>query len=112
MRQIYTTDAMQVVTSSEHPEGLLSRVSGFPKVVDSRTYGTTADPNGDTDVALSVAKADYHNAIKDLKTANNPNRTMWAVTITRADGVQIDKESRGAFPDMTPPEPEPEPEQE
>jgi hypothetical protein len=28
-----------------------------------------------------------------------------------ADGRQIMRESRGAFPDMTPPEPEPEPEE-
>lgn len=112
MRQIYTTDAMQVVISTDHPEGLLSRVSGYPKIVDSRTYGTTADPNGDTDVALSVAKADFQNAVKDIKTANNANRVMWAVTLERADGVQIMHETKGAFPDMTPIPPEPEPSQE
>ena len=40
------------------------------------------------------------------------NRAMWAVTLTRADGVLVERKSFGAFPDMTPaPEPEPEPDE-
>lgn len=40
------------------------------------------------------------------------HRAMWTVTLERADGRQIMRESFGAFPDMTPPEPEPETEAE
>lgn len=33
------------------------------------------------------------------------------VTLTTASGRQVQRDSRGAFPDMTPPTPEPEPEE-
>lgn len=37
----------------------------------------------------------------------NTHSTGWTVTLTRADGRQIMRESFGAFPDMTPaPDPE------
>lgn len=61
--------------------------------------------------ALIVAQADYAAAVRDLTTANNPNRAGWAVTLARWDGIQIAKKSFGAFPDMTP-QPEPETEAE
>lgn len=112
MRQIYICDAKQVVISDDHPEGLYSTVNGFPILVDSRSYNATEqNPNGDSDVALIVAKADFADQVKTLTVANNPNRVMWAVTLSQANGVVIDKKSYGAFPDMTPPEPEPEPEE-
>lgn len=109
LRQIYTVSANQVVVSENHPEGVLSKVSD-PVTRDSRNYGaTTENPNGNPETALIVAQADYAAAVRDLTTANNPNRVMWAVTLTRADGVQLARKSYGAFPDMTPvPEPEPE----
>lgn len=111
LRQIYTVSATQVITSDSHPEGLLSDVKDFPIIVDSRTYtAPDGNPNGDSDTALVVAEARYYDEIEALKLANNPNRVMWCVKITRADGVQIARKSFGAFPDMTPkPEPEPEP---
>jgi hypothetical protein len=113
LRQIYTTTATQVVVSENHPEGIVSNVSGYPITRDSRTYKQTAkNPNGDPETALIVAQADYSDAIRDLTTADNQSRVMWTVTLTRADGVQLARKSFGAFPDMTPPAPEPEPEPE
>jgi hypothetical protein len=57
-----------------------------------------------------VAQADFADEVKALTVANNPNRVAWCVTLERVDGVQIQRKTFGAFPDMTPPEPEPEPE--
>lgn len=37
---------------------------------------------------------------------SDSNRVMWAVTLTRADGMQMMNERWGAFPDMTPAEAE------
>ena len=111
LRQIYTTAATQVVVSETHPEGVLSNVSGYPIARDSLNYeATTENQNGNSETALIVAQADYAAAVRDLTTANNPNRVMCTVTLTRADGVQIARKSFGAFPDMTPAPVPPEPE--
>ena len=114
MRQIYIVNATQVVTSDTHPEGVYSNVTGYPIKRDSRDYeATEQNPNGNEELALIVAQADYADAVKALSIAHN--RAGWAVTLERWDGVQLSRKSFGAFPDMTPapePEPEPEPEQE
>jgi len=109
LRQIYTTTAVQIVTSEANPQGVYSNVTGYPLRRDSRDYEATQEnPNGDPDTALIVAQADYAAAVRDLTTANNPNRAGWAVALDRWDGVQIARKSFGAFPDMTPQhEPEP-----
>lgn len=102
MRQIYTVDAKQVVPSAQHPEGVYSSVTGYPKTFDSRSYNATADnPNGDPERAFTVAKADYLTEVGSLLVSDS-SRVMWAVTLTRADGIQMMHESWGAFPDMTP----------
>lgn len=104
MRQIYTTTATQIVTSEANPQGVYSAVAGYPIARDSRDYeATTENPNGNEELALIVAQADYADAVKALSIAHN--RAGWAVTLERWDGVQIAKKSWGAFPDMTP-EPE------
>ena len=110
MRQIYIVNATQVVISDSHPEGVYSVLNGYPIYRDSRDYERTeANPNGNEELALIVAKADFSDIVKQLSLARN--RAMWTVTLTRADGRQIMRESWGAFPDMTPaPKPEPEPE--
>ena len=106
LRQIYIVTAAQVVTSDTHPEGIYSTVPDYPKYYDSRNYNATeANPNGDEARALEVAQAEFYSRVSAFLSANN--RTMWTVTLTRADGRQIMRESRGAFPDMTP-QPEPE----
>lgn len=111
MRQIYIVNATQVVTSESHPEGMYSVVSEYPKTYDSRNYpASDGNPNGNEARALEVAQAEFYSRVSAFLTANN--RAMWTVTLTRADGRQIMRDGRGAFPDMTPPEPEPEPEPE
>jgi len=111
MRQIFIVNATQVVTSESHPEGVYSTVSGYPKTFDSRNYNATAEnPNGDEERALQVAKAEYFSRLSAMYSATG--RAMAVVTLERADGRQIMRESIGAFPDMTPtPEPTPEPEE-
>ena len=108
MRQIYTITAMQIVTSESNPQGVYSAVNGYPIRRDSRDYeATEQNPNGNEELALIVAQADYADAVKALSIANN--RAGWAVTLERWDGVQLARKSFGAFPDMTPaPEPIPE----
>lgn len=106
MRNIFTVNATQVVVSESHPEGILSTVQDYPKQYDSRNYNASeTNPNGDEARALEVAQAEFYSRVSAFLTA--ANRAMWTVTLTRADGRQIMRESRGAFPDMTPPEPEP-----
>ena len=111
MRQIYIVNCSQVVTSQANPQGVYSAVTGYPIKRDSRDYERTEEnPNGNPEIALIVAQADYAAAVRDLTTANNPTRVGWAVTLERWDGVQLARKSFGAFPDMTP-QPEPEPEE-
>jgi hypothetical protein len=109
MRNIFVVNAIQVVVSESNPQGVYSNVSGYPKQFDSRNYeATEQNPNGNEELALIVAQADYADVVKTLSLAHN--RAGWAVTLERWDGVQIAKKSFGTFPDMTPaPEPEPEP---
>lgn len=107
MRQIYIVNATQVVTSESHPEGLYSTVSGYPKTYDSRNYDATEeDPNGNEEKALNAAKSEYFSRLSAMY-VGSASRAMAVVTLERADGRQIMRESIGAFPDMTPvPEPE------
>ena len=114
MRNIFTVEAKQIVVSENNPQGVLSNITNYPVPFDSRSYNATADnPNGDAGVALHAARAEYQAEIVRLATASNPSRVAWAVYIIRgSDGKQIDRESWGAFPDMTPIPPEPEEETE
>lgn len=107
MRQIYIVNATQTVTSDAHPEGAYSVMSGYPKTFDSRNYDATEEnPNGDEGKALNAAKSDYFSRLSAIYTGSE-TRVMATITLTRADGRQIMRESIGAFPDMTPvPEPE------
>lgn len=108
MRQIYIVNCSQVVTSQSHPEGIYSTIPEYPKTYDSRDYEATAEnPNGNSEIALICAKADFQDRVKQLTLAKNPNRAMWCVTLEQADGRQIMREKWGNMPDMTPvPEPE------
>ena len=114
MRNIFIVDATQVVTSQSHQEGVYSTLHDYPKQFDSRSYGATdANPNGDEARALEVAQAEFYSRVSAFLAASSTSRVMWTVTLTRADGRQIMRESKGAFPDMTPaPEPQPQPEPE
>lgn len=111
MRNIFIVNATQVVVSEQNPQGVYSAVNGYPVRRDSRDYERTEEnPNGNADLALIVAQADYADAVKALSLSHN--RAGWAVTLERWDGVQFARKAYGAFPDMTPQEPEPEPEPE
>lgn len=104
MRNIYIVNALQVVVSTQNPQGILSYVPNYPKNFDSRSYKATEEnPNGDEEIALLAAQAEYSAEIVTLATANNASRVAWSVSITRgSDGKQLYLKSFGAFPDMTP----------
>lgn len=110
MRNIFIVNATHVVVSESHPEGIFSTVPDYPKLYDSRNYNATeANPNGDEARALEVAQAEFYSRVSAFLSAGN--RAMWSVTLTTASGRQVQRDSRGKFPDMTPaPEPESEPE--
>ena len=56
MRQIYQVTCSQIITSENHPEGLLSSYPDYPKNFDSRSQKATADnPNGSDELALLAA---------------------------------------------------------
>ena len=114
-REIYTVTATQIVTSSLHPEGLKTNVSGYPVDFDSRDYeATEANPNGNGEIALIAGRAEFWKAVKTLRTANNQSRVMWTVKLEQANGREIDRQTFGAFPDITPaqePTPNTEPEE-
>lgn len=114
LRQIYIVTATQVVTSDAHPEGVYSVLPDYPKRFDSRNYNATEqNPNGDSEKALRMARAEYLSRISAILAADNPSRAMATVTLERSDGVQIAREVMGSMPDMTPaPEPTPDPEAE
>ena len=107
MRNIYIVNAIQVVTSESHPEGIYSVMSGYPKTFDSRSYDATEEnPNGNEEKALNSAKSEYFSRLSAMY-VGSPTRVMATVTLERADGRQVMRECIGTFPDMTPvPEPE------
>lgn len=108
MRQIYIVTASQVVTSDNHPEGIYSVMSGYPKTYDSRSYDATEEnPNGNEEKALNSAKSEYFSRLSAMY-VGSPTRVMATVTLERADGRQIMRESIGGFPDTTPEPTEPE----
>ena len=112
-REIYKVFATQIVVSENNPQGILSDITGYPKPFDSRSYKATEDnPNGDGDIALLAAQAEFKNEALTLTMADTPNRVGWTVSIIRtSDGEKVDRKSWGGYPDMTPPQPEPEPEE-
>ena len=108
-REIYKVFATQIVVSENNPQGVLSDVQGYPKSFDSRSYkATEQNPNGEQEIALLAAQADFKTEALTLTMADSPNRVGWVVSIIRtSDGKQIDSKPWGGYPDMTPPEPEP-----
>ena len=100
MRNIFIVNATQVVVSDAHPEGIYSILPDYPKQYDSRNYNATEqNPDGDEARALDVARAEFYSRVSAFLTA--ANRAMWTVTLTRADGWQIMRESEGTFPNAT-----------
>lgn len=89
-RNIFIVNATQVVTSEANPQGLLSIVSGYPKIFDSY--------DGDVEQTLKRAKADYYNRLGANYSDTNPNRIMTTVTLEMANGQQVLRCSIGGFP--------------
>ena len=103
MRNVYIVNATQVVVSESHPEGIFSTMQGYPKTYDSRSY------DGDTERALNAARAEYYSRLSAIY-VGSANRVMATVTLERAGGRQMMRESIGGFPEVQP-QPEPEPEE-
>lgn len=65
VRNVFIVNATQVVTSENHPEGLFSIVSGYPKNYDSNSF------DGSSDAALRAAKSEYFSRLSANYAANN-----------------------------------------
>lgn len=104
LREIYKVCATQIVVSENNRQGVLSDVSGYPKSFDSRSYkATEQNPNGDQEIALLAAQAEFKSTALTLTMADAPTRVGWVVSIIRtSDGKEIDRKPWGGYPDMTP----------
>ena len=101
-RNIVIVNATQVVTSESHPEGLPSAISGYPKTFDS----TQSPYNGDIELCMNAAKAEYYNRLSKNYADTNSSRVMKTVTLEMINGQQILKDSIGGLPVESEPEPE------
>lgn len=97
MRNIFIVNATQVVTSENHPEGLFSVMSGYPKNFDSLNYAEDADK------ALAAAKSEYFDRLSKIYIGSD-TRVMATVTLMTANGRTIMHESIGGFPVAEEPE--------
>ena len=92
-RQIFIVDA-HIVDAN----GTFNYLEGYPKRFDSRNY------QGDVDKAQRRAEGDMSEAWGAM--CKIDTRQIQTVTLTTADGFQLDRKTMGAFPA------EPEPNQE
>ena len=92
-RQIFIVDA-HIVDAN----GTFNYLEGYPKRFDSRSY------QGDVDKAQRRAEGDASEAWGAM--CKIDTRQIQTVTLTTADGFQLDRKTMGAFPA------EPEPNQE
>lgn len=90
-RTILTVNATQVVTSQANPHGIISTVSGYPKTFDSTSY------NGDIELTMKKAKADYYNRLGIMYDDTNNARIIKTVTLENVKGETILHESIGGF---------------
>ena len=103
-RNVIVVNATQVVVSENHPLGLFSTMSGFPKTYDSVNF------SDDIEATMKAAKVAYYDQLS--KNYSYTNRAMTTVTLEMANGQQILRESIGSFPVVEPEqEEEPEPEE-
>lgn len=87
-RQIYTVDAWIVDAN-----GTYNRLSGYPKVYDSKNYGD------DTDKAKRRAEGDMSDTWGAF--CKRDDRWIQTVTLTDAFGFQLDRKSVGYFHEYT-----------
>ena len=95
MRQIYKVDAWIVDAN-----GTYNALSGYPKTFDSKNYSEDADK------ALKRAEGDFSEVWGAM--CKRDDRQMQVVTLSTADGFQIDRKCDGAIADIPDPGPEPE----
>ena len=84
--------------------GVFNPLSGYPKSFDSKT----APYNGDIDMCLDRAKAEWHDAVSAMLKSNVGRQLQTAVLMT-ADGRIIGEPfHKGAIAPVIVPDPEPE----
>lgn len=93
-RIILTVNAKQVVTSQANPYGLISVVDGYPKDFDSERFPY----NGDTELCIRAAKAEYYDRLSKNYADTNENRVLKSVTLETAEGRMMLSESIGTLP--------------
>ena len=86
-RQIFIVDAM-VVDSN----GTFNRIQGYPKQFDSRSYGDDIDK---TQRRAEGDMSETWGAMCKIDT-----RQIQTVTLSTADGFQLDKKTMGGFPEQ------------
>ena len=91
-------EIFEVVAKVVDSNGTFNPLSGYPKTFDSRNY------HGDVDKAQRRAEGDMSEAWGAM--CKIDTRQIQTVTLTTADGFQLDRKTMGAFPA------EPEPNQE
>lgn len=94
-RNIFIVDA-QIVDAN----GTFNKLSGYPKLFDSRSY------SDDIDKALLRARGEFHNTIGAMCTRDD--RQLQTVVLMSADGFIIEREAIGQIADLPDSEPEPE----
>ena len=94
-RTILIVNATQVVTSESNPQGLLSVVSGYPKTFDS----SLSPYNGDLELTMNAAKADYYDRLSKMYGNTNANRIIQTVTLQNVFGENLLYKSVGKFVD-------------
>ena len=104
-RQIYEIGFKQCVVSENHPEGLWSNKTNYPKTYDSKDY------NNDIDRTFEIAEAEYRACESTMLLDANSTRVMQVITMERSDGRMIYSRKKGDFPVWPEPEPQPEPEE-
>jgi len=91
-RQIFIVDAVIVDAN-----GTINHLSNYPKNFDSHVYGD------DIDKALKRAQGDFSEVWGAF--CKRDDRQMQTVTLTTADGFQLDRKCDGAIADLPDPEP-------
>ena len=92
-RQIFIVTA-QIVDAN----GTFNYINGYPKKFDSNSYG------GDVEKTQRRAEGDMSEVWGAMCKVDT--RLIQAVTLSSADGFQLERKSMGYFPDDPEPEPE------
>lgn len=86
-RNIFIVDA-QIVDAN----GTFSKLNGYPKTFDSRSY------NNDIDKALLRARGEFYDTVGAM--CKRDDRQLQTALVMSADGFILDRESIGAIADV------------